>query len=289
MKKTHGFSLIEMAIVLVVIGLLVGTILLPLSEQMESARRSETSTQMSEIKEALLGFAIANGRLPCPSTLASDGQEAPYGGGNCTQPNGFIPYKTLGITGTFNTDNLFNDSWGNPIGYTISVRDTNFNGIYDYTSSREMQNVINDISLQDASSQQLGIHALSVTYQEAFGWPSNPCTSNGNTNCNDLEIYNDVAAGKIAYSTSAPAVIYSLGPDWAEYYIGGTGLPSTFEVENIGATYTATRAYRLSNNTVFVKRTTSTQAGNQYDDVVEWISKNILISKLLAAGQITPP
>ncbi|MDP2785976.1 MAG: prepilin-type N-terminal cleavage/methylation domain-containing protein, partial [Sulfurimicrobium sp.] len=71
--KTHrnnafGFTLVEMAIVLIIIGLLLGGLLMPLSAQMEQRRISETQKTLDEINQALIGFAVANKRLPCPST-----------------------------------------------------------------------------------------------------------------------------------------------------------------------------------------------------------------------------
>ncbi len=62
-----GFSLIELAIVLVVVALLIGGLLVPLSMQIEQQRIRDTQKTLEEIKEALVGFAIANGRLPRPA------------------------------------------------------------------------------------------------------------------------------------------------------------------------------------------------------------------------------
>ena len=63
----NGFTLIEMAIVLMIVGLLLGGLLVPLSAQMDQRNISDTQKAMSEIKEALIGYAMANGRLPCPA------------------------------------------------------------------------------------------------------------------------------------------------------------------------------------------------------------------------------
>ncbi len=58
--KRAGFTLVEMAIVLVIVGLLLGGLLMPLSAQVEQRRIGETQKALDEIKEALVGFAIAN-------------------------------------------------------------------------------------------------------------------------------------------------------------------------------------------------------------------------------------
>ena len=59
MKKYHsgGFTLVEIAIVLVIVGLLIGGLLTPLAAQLEQRRGSETQKALDEAKEALFGFA----------------------------------------------------------------------------------------------------------------------------------------------------------------------------------------------------------------------------------------
>lgn len=100
MLTARGFTLVEMAVVLVIVGLMLGGILMPISAQMEQRDRSNTKQRLEEIKEALIGFAIMNGRLPCPTTQA-DPSNANYGleDASCTAPSpqGYIPWKTLGV------------------------------------------------------------------------------------------------------------------------------------------------------------------------------------------------
>ena len=55
-----GFTLVELAVVLVIMAVLIGGMLVPLSAQRDIRNVSETQKQLSEIKEALLGFAIIN-------------------------------------------------------------------------------------------------------------------------------------------------------------------------------------------------------------------------------------
>lgn len=106
-----GFSLVELAIVLVIVGLLLGGMVLSLSTLQDSRNAAETSKKLEETREALIGFAVANGRLPRPAVSATDGTER----GSCTtdaQCTGFIPWQVLGTQKT--------DSWGKLIRYSVS-------------------------------------------------------------------------------------------------------------------------------------------------------------------------
>lgn len=105
----NGFTLVEMAIVLIIIGLLLAGLITPLSSQIEQRRIDETQKAMNEITQALYGFALAQGRLPCPadptiaSGLAGAGQEN-RPGGICANASGVLPWATLGVSET--------DAWG---------------------------------------------------------------------------------------------------------------------------------------------------------------------------------
>ncbi|WP_229415627.1 type II secretion system protein [Pseudoduganella armeniaca] len=65
-ERSRGFTLVEVAIVLVVVGLLIGGLITPLSTQLEQRRVADTRRALEEARDALTGFAIRNGYLPCP-------------------------------------------------------------------------------------------------------------------------------------------------------------------------------------------------------------------------------
>jgi prepilin-type N-terminal cleavage/methylation domain-containing protein len=71
MKKSQGFNLIEIAVVLVVLGFLIGNLLNPLAKKIEQDKIKLTQHSLEEIKQALLGYAVLHGCLPCPVADAS--------------------------------------------------------------------------------------------------------------------------------------------------------------------------------------------------------------------------
>lgn len=96
-SRQSGFSLVELAIVLLIVGLLLGGLVPTISSQIEQQRINETRKQLEEIKQALTGFAVVNGRLPCADTN-SDGEEE----SSCTttataRAEGLLPWKSLGV------------------------------------------------------------------------------------------------------------------------------------------------------------------------------------------------
>jgi prepilin-type N-terminal cleavage/methylation domain-containing protein len=111
-----GFTLIELAIVMIIMALLIGGMLLPISAQQDIRTTAETTRQMEEIKEALLGFTVKNGYFPCPakSNSTSDGGLEDRNGtsGKCTKQKGFLPWITLGIKPT--------DGWGHLFIYSVT-------------------------------------------------------------------------------------------------------------------------------------------------------------------------
>jgi prepilin-type N-terminal cleavage/methylation domain-containing protein len=123
-----GFTLIEMAIVLVIVGLLLAGLFTSIRTQFELRRAEETRIVLEEAKEALMGYALANKFLPCPDTNAvPNGTESPRGVSNeCTTLEGVLPWQILGVRGL--------DSWDRYIRYRVSTNFSNnvaFFGISD--------------------------------------------------------------------------------------------------------------------------------------------------------------
>lgn len=106
-KKSHGFTLIEMAIVLVIVMSILTLGLGALSSVMTSSAISETKARQTYIKDALIAYFGANKRLPCPDIPNNtNGTAGSYGvtgnedraAGACAGQFGVVPFATLGLS-----------------------------------------------------------------------------------------------------------------------------------------------------------------------------------------------
>lgn len=108
-QRAAGFTLAELAVVLVVIALLAGGLLAPVGARLDERNRRITAAQLQDIEQALIGFAIIHRRLPCPSLEADPahpryGLESPSPCDDAVE--GRLPWRDLGLAAT--------DAWGGP-------------------------------------------------------------------------------------------------------------------------------------------------------------------------------
>ncbi|MFA7349233.1 MAG: prepilin-type cleavage/methylation domain-containing protein [Methylotenera sp.] len=108
-----------MAIVLVIIGFLLGGLLVSLSAQIDMRNYNETKQKIAVIKEAVVGFTLANGRLPCPAdptvasgTAGAGTQKFDVAGTSCNSLEGVVPWVDLGVLET--------DAWGRRFTYRVT-------------------------------------------------------------------------------------------------------------------------------------------------------------------------
>jgi type II secretory pathway pseudopilin PulG len=246
----------EVAISLAVLGILMAAVIMPLVTQIQQRNVSVTEKALGEIKDALLGFAAVNGRLPCPSTLASLGAEAfdvANGGnpanGRCASFWGFVPARTLGIT-PVDTSGFVIDGWGsanNRIRYAVS--------------SATVGTVDRAFTTTD------GVRTATLAQVATLGSLLIVCNSGvgvtPGVSCNSATTLAD----------NAVVVIWSVGPNAST---GGTG---TDEAQN-------PNPGNETGDRIFVSRPASDNVANPFDDIVTWTSINTLVNRMVAAGQL---
>jgi len=253
MNREDGFTLVELSIVILIMGLLIGGLAMPLSAQLENGRIRETRGQIAETEAAIQGFAIINGHLPCPAIPNSDGLSAIAAGG-CAAQHGFVPASTLGLVGSRNADNLLLDAWANPLRYSVSNSDIDGDGDWDFVAPGEMRDVSIPLLRPDL-----------VVCSAAAGASALACSGPSTTLTN-----------------SAPVVVFSMGKDWAS-----SG--SADQQENVGTTLGGGPSgtnYQVASNVVFVNRRLSNQVGSEFDDIVFWSSSARLYHRLVEGGQL---
>lgn len=281
----HGFTLVEIAIVLLIVTILLGytVALFPLQQELKQYRA--VNLEMDQVIAAIIGFAQVNGRLPCPAIPNSGGNEDGGGGANCNNYGGFVPVNTLGITGRLNADSLLLDPWGNPYRYYVTNNDANGGGLSDFVRSGEMRNVgIGDNippggdGYTDLDGRYLICDGNGTTIDDA-------CTG-------AVEVFGNFLAGPPDLYAGAPFVLLSQGKNWSG------AAPINDELENIGSDLSNTNLgmglgpsgneYFLKDvgagETTFVRRPTG--FADDFDDIVKWVSPHILFSKMIEADQL---
>lgn len=221
-----------------IITLLLGGLVPTISGQIERQKYAETRKQLSEIQEALFGFAIINGRLPCPAdssiptiTGVANGAGEEIAACGTSANGGVLPWVTLGIGEV--------DAWGRRFTYRVTPK------FADTT---------------DGTADSTCAVAANVSFQ---------ICSVGN-----LDVWSDsTKTAKVA--SEIPVVIISHGTD-------GLGASTTAGQIVPGVSGDQSENAVDNNNNDFVSHTTAPS----FDDLVTWISPNIMISRMVAAGKL---
>ncbi len=74
-NNQNGFTLVEIAIVLLIVTILLGYTVALFPRQQELKQYRDVDRKMDEVIAAIVGFAQVNGRLPCPAIPNSAGVE----------------------------------------------------------------------------------------------------------------------------------------------------------------------------------------------------------------------
>ncbi|MCX7891182.1 MAG: prepilin-type N-terminal cleavage/methylation domain-containing protein [Burkholderiales bacterium] len=266
-RQSAGFTLVELSVVVAIVALLLGGLLLTLSASQEVRAYEETNRRLERAREALLGFAIQNGRLPCPATATSNGREAfdTAAGGNasnglCAVWDGYLPAMDLGISPVDDAGFLI-DAWGvgsdqkNRVRYAVSDANsqafTKTNGL----KARMLADPLAGATIETAKLVLICDSAANVTGAP----PHQDCSS---------------------VKFQAAAAVYSWGKNARDAFdLGsacGSTLPNADERENCDGDFMLVSRPASSTPTV----------SDLYDDVVVWLPVSILFNRLISAGAI---
>ena len=123
-RGERGFTLIELAIVMAVAGLMLAGAMKLLGGQLDQSRLKATRDRLQMAYDALVTFYAANTYLPCPADGALAASDADYGraqpetGGACAgvaAVNQVLPWRTLGLQ-----EELSFDGWRQRLSYRVS-------------------------------------------------------------------------------------------------------------------------------------------------------------------------
>jgi prepilin-type N-terminal cleavage/methylation domain-containing protein len=254
---TRGFSLVELAVVMTILAFLLGGLIFTLSAQIELRNFEETRRRLEQARELLLGFAVVNGRLPCPATAVSAGDESPAGGGICAAGYaGWLPARTIGYLQT-DTGGYAVDAWGNRIRYAASIA-TPYN-----TASPQVCRPVNSTTPPATPhfTHKANLKANGIDCQPNDLLVCKSATGITATTCGG-------AANQIMTQSLVVALIFSTGKNGAA---GGSGVDE-------GA--------NLNGDQVFVSHTPTpnTAVNGEFDDQFTWITVGELYGKMITAG-----
>lgn len=253
MKTQRGFTLVEIAIVLLIVTILLGytVALFPVQQELKQYRHAER--EMDQIIESLIAFAQVNGRLPCPDTTAVnpayDGVEDRTAGLNdCDASYGFLPARTLGINGDIAANGVLLDPWGVGYGYAVSEADAG-DGNVDLVTTNGIRSE--------------GIAAIQPDLFICDG----STTTGDHTDCTAPLTGGAEVLGS---NGGVAAVIVSLGKN------NDPAALSNVEDENFDDFDDG------GNDKVYI----FAPRADDYDDIVKWLPTNLLISKMIEADQL---
>jgi hypothetical protein len=218
---------------------------------MHLRRVEEARRQLDEARDALLGFAVAHGRLPCPATEASRGQErfAPGGGaadGACEAFTGLLPAAALGLA-PLDAEGFARDPWGTPAN---RLRYAVWGG-----------GAVNGV--ENALTRAEGMRGATLA---GLGGASH---------------YLFICSSGAAATAGGCGPASSQLTRRAAFVIHSAGLNAP-----LGAVPGSDEAHNLDGNGVFVAREASAGSAQAFDDHLQWVTIHLVIHRMVSAGRL---
>jgi prepilin-type N-terminal cleavage/methylation domain-containing protein len=270
----RGFTLIEIAISMLILGLALTGLVLALAQQQQQSYLVNTRTSLAQADQALLAFVVANARLPCPAVVGSNGLESTNGAGQCTAPAGFLPAVTLGLP-NLDAYGLLEDGWADG-----SIRDDS--GALSYPRALRyavatLPGTPQAYALVTASLGGSVRSAVSTALSNGAG----PAFNNGLFVCRSsigiVAAGNRCGSAANSLALNAAAVIWSQGPTGNDAL--GNGPDENQNASQLGAPAIA-RTFVMRN-----PADVGSPAG-RFDDVVTWLAWGPVADDLMLAWQV---
>ena len=296
-KRLAGFSLVELAIVLLISGILMSAGLSLLTVKRSAAQLDTTQKHQEAIKQALISYLGKNRRLPCPSTTTGGTDDR--GGASpapCKQYSGIVPYAELGLDRAAALD-----GWENFITYVVS-QNLNATPLTQPLAPAPVLTSAWLYSYNSATASNASPYTMTTRTNPSNPWSSTvpnppspwsiqtdsafwPSTSTGGITVVPTTNQSPTPIADPTKATGAAVVLISYGKN-------GYGAYNVKGGQNTSATAGADEAQNINPTSsvvpTAVKRdaTDSTAGGGAFDDVVMILSANDLTGPLIANGTL---
>lgn len=217
-EKKSGFTLIEIAMVLLIVGLFFGVGVSTLGGYLDNAKQNHTMNNLKSIKQAMLDYVLVNYHMPCPSATF-DGTEDREVDGACRVATGYVPYRDLG-----RSKEVASDDYGNVFLYGINSAATDVSKMSSMAGDAEQEmhgasaaSYFANVEVLSAANTDAQNHSsITPVNMPIFGLDTPPTSMEGGEASNNYRIYqkdsnyNGPWEEVTAVLESFPAVILAL-------------------------------------------------------------------------------